>query len=159
MTKKVANVAPLDGVPVGERIKWHRQRVGMSRAVLGGLVGRSAEWVKAVENGRLQTPRVPVLLRIAQVLDVADLADLTGGIGVPVQVFAGERHAALAAVQVALTEYQWAVTAAPNLDHLALRLAQAWQVRHASPDHRTQVAAVLPGLIRDARAAVRAHAG
>ena len=30
----------------GERIRRFRTRAGMSRAVLGGLVGRSAEWVK-----------------------------------------------------------------------------------------------------------------
>lgn len=154
-------MAPLDGVPVGERIKWHRQRVGMTRAVLGGLVGRTAEWVKAVETGRLQAPRLPMLLRLARALDVADLSDLTGdGVGVPVQVFAGERHAALAAVQAALTEYRWTTTPTlVNLDHLAVRLDQAWRIRHASPDHRTQVAAVLPDLIRDARAAVTAHNG
>src|SRR5215204_1128854 len=100
-----------------------------------------------------------MLLRIAHALDVTDLADLTGGMGIPVRVFAGERHAGLAEVQAALTEHQWTtVSAAPNVDHLAIRLAQAWHVRHSSPDHRTQVALVLPGLIRDARAAVRAHA-
>lgn len=30
-------------------------------------MGRSAEWVKAVETGRLQVPRLPMLLRIARV--------------------------------------------------------------------------------------------
>lgn len=72
----------------------------MSRPVLGGLVGRGAEWVKAVETGRLQVPRLPMLLRIAQALDVRDLAELTGdGHAVPVQAFTGEAHAALSAVQ------------------------------------------------------------
>ncbi|MGH3794694.1 MAG: hypothetical protein ACRDSP_07365 [Pseudonocardiaceae bacterium] len=33
----------------------------MSRPVLGGLVGRSVERVKAVETGRLQAPRLPML--------------------------------------------------------------------------------------------------
>lgn len=156
-------MTPLDrGVPVGERIKYHRKRAGMSRPVLGGLLGRSAEWVKAVETGRLQTPRLSMLLRIARALDIADLSDLTGdGHAVPVQVFAGERHAALAAVQRALTVPQLAAPAAlpPNVAHIGLRLDQAWRVRHSSPDHRTQVAALLPDLIRDAHAAVRAHTG
>lgn len=145
------------GLPVGRRIKHYRERAGLSRPVLGGLVGKSAEWVKAVENGRLQVPRLPMLLRIARALDLADLADLTGdGHAVPVQVFAGERHAALSAVQAALTEYRItpAVTL-PNLAHLDLRLRQAWQVRHGSPDHRTQLGALLPDLIRDAQRAAR----
>ncbi|WP_280461235.1 helix-turn-helix domain-containing protein [Nocardia carnea] len=34
-------------------MKKLRERVGMSRPVLAGLVGRSAKWLKAVENGRL----------------------------------------------------------------------------------------------------------
>ena len=49
----------------------------MSRPVLAGLVGRSTEWLKAVENGRLQTPKLELLLRIAQALELEDLATLT----------------------------------------------------------------------------------
>src|SRR4051812_27094238 len=117
---------------IGQRIKWARDRAGMSRPVLGGLVDRSAEWVKAVENGRLQAPRLAMLLRIAQALGVRDLADLTGnGLAVPVSVFAGEKHVALAAVQAALTDYHLTSDARPpNVAHLAVRLDQAWQVRH-----------------------------
>lgn len=59
-----------DSVPFGDRLKRHRERLGMSRPVLGGLVGKSADWVKAVETGRLLTPRLPMLLRLAEVLQV-----------------------------------------------------------------------------------------
>ncbi|WP_280230883.1 helix-turn-helix domain-containing protein, partial [Nocardia cyriacigeorgica] len=130
----------------------------MSRAVLAGLLGRSTEWLKAVENGRLQPPRLPMLLRIAHALELADLAELTGnGHAVPVAVFAGERHGALTDVQAALTEYRSAASARPaNITHLEQRLRQAWTIRHASPDHRTQLGKLLPGLIRDAQGAVRA---
>lgn len=65
-------MSDLTGKTAGERIKHFRTRVGMSRPVLGGLVGRSAEWVKAVETGRLQVPRLPMLLRIARALNVSD---------------------------------------------------------------------------------------
>lgn len=132
----------------------------MSRPVLAGLVGRSAEWLKAVENGRIQTPRLPMLLRLAQALDLRDLAALTGGDAIPVQVFAGERHAALSAVQSALTDYRITPQGAPpSIDHLGARLRQAWQVRHSSPDHRTQLGALLPDLIRDTQRAVRSVRG
>ncbi|OLF07262.1 transcriptional regulator [Actinophytocola xinjiangensis] len=144
-------------LPTGGRIQWYRENLGMSRPVLAGRVGKSVSWVKSVENGRLRTPKLSVLLRIAQVLELADLAELTGaGEAVPVRVFAGERHSALTAVQSALTDYQ--VTPAgrpPRIAHLALRLDQAWRVRHASPDHRTQLGALLPDLIRDAQHAAR----
>lgn len=154
-------MSDLEGKTTGERIKHFRTRAGLSRSVLGGLVGRSAEWVKAVETGRLQAPRLPMLLRIARALEVPDLADLTGdGHAVPVQVFAGEAHAALTAVQEAITGCRLVAHDAPvSVTHLRARLDQAWQVRHSSPDHRTAVGALLPGLIRDAQAAVRSTKG
>ncbi|GAB2755210.1 helix-turn-helix domain-containing protein [Amycolatopsis magusensis] len=152
---------PYDHLPVGKRIYRERDRIGMSRAVLGGLVGKSAEWVKAVENGRLQVPRLPMLLRIADALGLNDLAVLTGnGYAVPVTVFAGERHAALSDVQAALTEYRVTPTdRPPNVAHLAIRLRDAWMVRHSSPDHRTRLGSLLPGLIRDAQMAARTIRG
>ncbi|GAA4863874.1 helix-turn-helix transcriptional regulator [Saccharopolyspora cebuensis] len=61
---------------VGRRIKAARQRAGMSRPVLAGLVGRSAEWLKAVEVGRLQVPRLPMLIKLARALGISDLAVL-----------------------------------------------------------------------------------
>ncbi|WP_409186512.1 multiprotein-bridging factor 1 family protein [Amycolatopsis sp. VS8301801F10] len=149
-------------LPVGKRIKHYRDRAGMSRPVLAGLLGKSAEWLKAVETGRIQTPRLPMLLRIAQALELDDLADLTGnGHAVPVSVYAGPRHAALSEVQAALTEYRVTrVTAAPaSVPHLAERLRMAWLVRHSSSDHRTQLGSLLPGLIRDAQATARALRG
>lgn len=160
--KDVGDVTQPDtDTPVGKRIKYYRERLGMPRPVLAGLVGRSPEWIKAIETGRLQTPKLPMLLRVAQALDIDDLAVLTGdGYAVPVAVFAGERHAALSAVQAALTEYHTTATGQPpNVVHLAHRLEQAWQVRHSSSDHRTQLGALLPGLIRDAQIAVRTLRG
>jgi transcriptional regulator with XRE-family HTH domain len=148
-------------MPVGGRIRYYRDKRGMSRPVLGGLVGKSPDWVKAVESGRLQTPRLPMLLRIAQALELKDLAKLTGdGHAVPVSVYAGPRHSALSAVQAALTEYRISLTVEPvSVPHLAERLRNAWLVRHSSSDHRTQLGSLLPGLIRDAQVAVRGLSG
>ncbi|WP_158891785.1 helix-turn-helix domain-containing protein [Amycolatopsis anabasis] len=152
---------PYSELPIGKRVQRERQRAGLTRPVLGGLVGKSAEWVKAVETGRLQVPRLPMLLRIAEALGLDDLATLTGnGHAVPVQLFAGERHSALADVQAALTEYRLSSTGVPPKPaHLTIRLQRAWQVRHSSPDHRTQLGAILPGLIRDAQFSARALRG
>lgn len=72
------------------------------------------------------------------------------------QVFVGEAHAALPAVQAALTGYHFPTNAGPvNVGHLRVRLDQAWDVRHSSPHHRTAVGALLPDLIRDVQRAVR----
>ncbi|MEY8039950.1 helix-turn-helix domain-containing protein [Saccharopolyspora cebuensis] len=151
-----------NGPSVGARIRHARERAGMSRRVLGGLVDRSAEWVKAVEVGRLQTPKLQMLTKLADVLDIRDLAELTGNDeAVSVSRFApGAAHQALSDVRTALTEYRFASDPRPvDLAHLAERLASAWKVRHSSPDHRTKLGALLPGLIRDAQRAVRARWG
>ncbi|GAB2669642.1 hypothetical protein GCM10027271_32140 [Saccharopolyspora gloriosae] len=147
---------------VGWRIKRARERVGMSRPVLGGLVDRSAEWVKSVESGRLQTPKLHMLVRLAKALDIADLAELTGNdTAVSVARFdGGDEHSALREVQAALTADRFRLsTGEVDTAHLAERLNAAWTIRHASPDHRTRVGRVLPGLIRDAQHAVRSRRG
>ena len=139
----------------GDRVRFHRERAGMTREVLAGQIGKSESWVKAVERGRLQQePRLPILLQLAGVLRVRDLADLTGDQSMPVRMFAGPGHPALSEVRNAIN----AVPLIPQgtvqpLHHLRARLDAAWQVRHASPDHRTALGAILPDLIRDTQLA------
>lgn len=98
-----------------------------------------------------------MLLRIAQALSLKDLSILTGDdLSVPVTVFAGQRHAALTEVQAALTDFRITNSELPSSpQYLAERLRQAWHVRHSSPDHRTQLGSLLPGLIRDTQSAAR----
>ncbi|MFF5033548.1 helix-turn-helix domain-containing protein [Nocardia salmonicida] len=146
-----------DQAPIGLRIKRHRERAGISRPVLGDRINRSSDWVKQIENGVLQPPKLPMLLAIADALGLADLAELTGnGHAVSVNLYAGARHKSLGDVQAALTDFRRPSPGrAHNVAHLAERLRLAWEVRHASPDHRTQLGAILPSLIRDAQEAAR----
>jgi transcriptional regulator with XRE-family HTH domain len=140
----------------GQRLRWHRERAGMSRTVLGGLVGKSEEWVKAVETGRLQMPRLPILLRIAEVLHIDDLAELTGSQHLQVAEMTKNAHDDLALVRDALVTHRLPVaTEPPDLDALSARVAYGWEQWHGQPDHRTAVAAVLPDLIQDVRVAAR----
>ena len=143
----------------GARLRLLRSRRGMTREVLGGLVGKSAEWVKAVENGRLQQPKLHMLLRLAEALRVRDLAELTGDTGVPLRLFAGPGHPALPAVRDAINAIPWLDGAAEPLAVLRARLDAAWRARHAAPDHRTVLGALLPSLIRDCQRAVRQYQG
>ncbi|WP_051579488.1 helix-turn-helix domain-containing protein [Pseudonocardia acaciae] len=156
-----ARVDDLAGKPLGQRIRYFRNQAGMSQRVLGDRVGRSAEWVRAVEGGRILAPRLPMLVQIAAVLGVRDVAQLVEDSGgVPSEAFAGPRHAALSEVQAALTDYRiTSDTRLPSLTHLAIRLRDAWRVRHSSPDHRTQLGLLLPDLIRDAQRAARGLRG
>lgn len=155
------NTDPADpNLGVGERIKFFRSRRGMSREALGGLVGKSGRWVKAVELGELQPPKLSILLRVAEVLRIRDLSQLTGNQSMPRNLFAGPGHPALPAVRDAINTVALAITEEPvGLDQLRARLDAAWQARHASPDHRTVLGGLLPDLIRDAKHAVRSYEG
>ncbi|MFF3568601.1 helix-turn-helix domain-containing protein [Nocardia jiangxiensis] len=71
------NSSDLAGRTIGERIQIIRTRTGKSRAVVAGLVGRSEDWLRDVEKGRLQNPPpLDMLLQLAQVLGVRDLTEI-----------------------------------------------------------------------------------
>ncbi|PWI06546.1 transcriptional regulator [Streptomyces sp. NWU339] len=134
----------------------YRQRRGMSRPVLAGLLDKSPSWVKQVESGQIQPPKLPMILRIAELLRVRDLADLTGDQSLHVELFIGPGHPRLAAVKAAVDAFPFPVDReAPTTLHLRHRLDRAWTARHEAPNHREVVGELLPGLIRDAQLAVR----
>ncbi|QKW28444.1 helix-turn-helix domain-containing protein [Streptomyces seoulensis] len=133
-----------------------RQRRGMSRPVLAGLLDRSPSWVKQVENGTIHTPALPVILRIAELLRVRNLADLTGDQSMSVDLFVGPGHPKLAAVKAAVDAFPLtADRPAPPTLHLRHRLDRAWTARHEAPNHREVIGGLLPELIRDAQLAAR----
>jgi len=141
----------------GQRVRRARERAGLTRPVLGGLVGRSAEWVKFVESGRLQMPRLPLLLRLADVLGIEDLAELTGEERLSAATYTKAAHDALPAVKAALTTYHFngAEDEPDSADELAERVRQAWQLWHGFGDHRTRIAMLLPDLLADCQHAAR----
>ncbi|MEV8633148.1 helix-turn-helix transcriptional regulator [Streptosporangium sp. NPDC051023] len=146
---------------VGQRVRRLRERRGMTREVLAGLVGKSESWLKAVESGRLQqNPRLPILLQLAEALQVRDLSELTGDRSMPVRMFTGPGHPALDSVRQAVnaTLLQPTGTVQP-LGHLRGRLDAAWHARHSSPDHRTALGRLLPDLIQDVRLATAMYRG
>jgi transcriptional regulator with XRE-family HTH domain len=145
-----------DPLVFGQRLQILRTRRGLTREQLGGLAGRSASWVKAVETGRLKTPKLEVILRLAEILRVRDLSDLTGNQSVSTDLFTGPGHPRLPEVKAAVDAFPLASRVeAPPTAHLRARLERAWAARHSAPNHRDVVGALLPDLIRDAQAAVR----
>ncbi|MFI7275591.1 helix-turn-helix domain-containing protein [Streptomyces sp. NPDC049879] len=141
----------------GQRMQLLRERRGMSRPVLAGLIGRSPSWVKQVEAGTLHLPRLPMILRIAEALRVRDLAELTGTQSMPADLFIGPGHDRLPEVAAVINAYPFNASdrEAPPTAHLAARLARAWTARHSAPNHRDVIGRLLPDLIRDAQLAVR----
>jgi transcriptional regulator with XRE-family HTH domain len=145
-----------DPLVFGQRLQILRTRKGLTRDQLGGLVGRSGSWVKGIETGRLKTPKLDIVLRLAEILRVRDLSDLTGDQSVHVDLFAGPGHARLPEVKAAIDAFPLTGRReAPPAAHLRARLARAWAARHSAPNHRDVIGALLPDLIRDAQAAVR----
>ncbi|WP_433460826.1 helix-turn-helix domain-containing protein [Micromonospora sp. CA-248212] len=139
----------------GARLRAHRERAGKTRVVLGGLVGRSADWVKALESGRLLTPRLPMLLRLAEVLDVSDLAELTGDQSLPVASVTRAGHPGVDNVAAAMQRTTVPAGEPTPVGVLRGLVNQAWTLWHQSSTERTAVAVVLPGLLDDARRSVR----
>lgn len=145
-----------DPLVFGQRLQILRTRRGLTQDQLGGLVGRSGSWVRALESGRLKTPKLDVILRFAEVLRIRELADLTGDQSTSAKLFAGPGHPRFAAVREALNALQLGTgREAPSAAHLTARLARAWSARHSAPRHRDVIGALLPDLIYDAQAAVR----
>jgi transcriptional regulator with XRE-family HTH domain len=145
----------------GKRVQRARERKGVTRPILGGLVGRSTEWVKAIETGRLQTPRLPLLLRLADALGVDDLADLTGNERLAAATYTKATHKSLEKIKGVLTTYQLTSSREEPATAAALgtRVREAWQLWHGPGEHRTRVAGVLPGLVRDLQHAARTFEG
>ncbi|MFD8595437.1 helix-turn-helix domain-containing protein [Kitasatospora sp. NPDC059646] len=142
-------------LPVGARIQLYRERAGKSRAVVAGLMGRSTEWLKSIENGRRLPPQLPVLMKLAEHIGVTDLTDLVGAVPGIQALTAGAEHPALAAVRRAVDAAPLVMPSgpAPDVRQVAARVARAWALRDASGAHRTALGGVLPDLIAAASVA------
>src|SRR5450755_1867992 len=111
----------LAGKRTGERIQILRERKGLSRPVLAGLVGMSASWLKGIEQGRRLPPRLPVLVKLAEALAVGDVAvlagtdmDLGGAVSVPVASFARIPHDAVPAMRDAVRDPMLSIPGMPS---------------------------------------------
>lgn len=146
---------------IGANIAAHRRACGVTQAELATRVGRSVQWVSAVEQGRRHADRLTDLLRIAAIVGCT-VEDL---IGRPVDSLApsappkGEAVASVrevimrAAVPSTLVPEQQ-----PKLDEVSARVADAWITWHGSPTAHTTLGAVLPALIADANTVYRTDA-
>src|SRR5262245_12465655 len=158
--KQGATVEPIPTTFSG-RLKRLRERAGKSRAVLGGLVGRPEEWDKALESNRLKMPRLPMLIRLAEVLGVTDLAEITGGLSMGITQFQRGEYACVPAICAAVQRYTLIrPSGQPQpVEHLRARAAHAWRTWHTSQNRRTDVGALLPALVTDCRDAAAALDG
>lgn len=57
-------------MPLYNRLKEHRARIGVNQQELGAMVGASRQTISLIERGEY-SPSVTLALKIAQVFDVA----------------------------------------------------------------------------------------
>ncbi|MCP3820043.1 helix-turn-helix domain-containing protein [Streptomyces sp. A3M-1-3] len=143
-----------------QRARIARDRAGLTRPVVAGLMGRSSDWVKALENGTIGMPRLPMLLHLAHVLG-CDVTDLTGDERIAAATYTKALHGDLPVIKRALTTYrlQPADAEPEPAQVLAARVRQAWQLWHGRGDHRSRIAALVPDLLADTQHAARTLEG
>jgi len=143
---------------IGTNIAAHRRVAGITQADLAGRIGRSVQWVSAVEQGRRHADRLTDLLHIAVVVGCT-VEDL---IGRPVDILApgvrprGETVAAVRAVIMrSAVPSSPLPEPVPTADEVDARVGEAWTIWHGSPNAHTVLGEVLPGLLDDATVAHR----
>ncbi|GGW24477.1 helix-turn-helix domain-containing protein [Streptomyces alanosinicus] len=145
----------------GELLRERRERRGLSRAALGGLVGRSEDWVKKIERGDRPVRSLTMLVNLGRVLGCQDVNELTrADVSVPISDGGKVTHPGVPSLRAAIHSPLFGGAGTPeDIGHLAGRVRQAWDIWHRAREQRTAVAAVLPGLIETGRATVRASEG
>ncbi|MGI3198456.1 helix-turn-helix domain-containing protein [Streptomyces sp. GTA36] len=148
---------------VGERIRVLRESRGMSRPTLAQMCGRGPDWLKKIESGERELRSHTLLLHLAAALQVHDLSVITGADSGPTATVPLGRlsHPAMPDIWAAVMQRTLGGRSPEPVDPVVLqgRVDQTWNLWHTSERNRTEVGALLPSLIRDAEAAVRAHDG
>ncbi len=147
---------------IGERVRILRERRGMSRAVLAGLVGRSVVWLRKVETGERGLHSLPMIVRLARALHLADLSELTGDtMSAPVDSWGRVSHPSVTSLRDAIHAplFGRPLALPESVEVLSGRVAQAWHTWHMSPMNRTETGAALPGLLSACQALVRRSEG
>ncbi|WP_147134876.1 helix-turn-helix domain-containing protein [Nocardia ninae] len=142
----------------GRRLRRSREQAGMTRPVLGGLAGRSASWVRHLEEGRLKQPRLPMLIKLAEILDIPDLTQLTGDEPLTRSLYSKASHDKLPLVTEALVSYPTSPRSSEEdltPEAISARTRQAWALWHGAAYQRSAIATILPDLLRDVRVSVR----
>src|ERR1700744_2944311 len=123
---------------VGERIAYHRKRLGLSQVEFAGLIGRSDSWVSQVERGGRAIDRLSVLQKVADVLSVP-VDELRGE--EPDGAAGGDRPQAFETLRLALTGHPAIGVAlgglvqaptAERLDEIRSQQDQIWEMVHSS---------------------------
>ncbi|MFF9594073.1 helix-turn-helix domain-containing protein [Streptomyces sp. NPDC014646] len=140
-------------LPVGGRIRHHRERLHRTQAAIAGLCGITEDYLSQIERG-LKQPSHTVLVRIATELDISVAALLDGA-----EVVRPRAHASAGTdvVQAMLRPCSKLADRSPApAASLRSRVNDAWGIWQSSSRRFTEADALLPSLITDVEIAVRA---
>jgi transcriptional regulator with XRE-family HTH domain len=128
-----------DAREVGERISYHRKRLGLSQVEFAGMIGKSESWVSQVERGVRGIDRLSVLQTVADALEVS-VAELRGE--AETEPITEEHPQAFEALRLTLTGHPTPSailapssiddTDVPSLDSLRSDHAAVWPMVHGS---------------------------
>ena len=142
-----------DPLTTGERVKWHREKLGIRRKALAELVGRSEEWLRLLEVEGRGAERLSNLMEIARGLGMSDLSMLVGFDIRPLNPAGVPEHPAVAEVRVALSRALLVPvpeSLSYSLESLENRVQHAWAAWRISHTQYAALGAVLPALLTDA---------
>jgi transcriptional regulator with XRE-family HTH domain len=145
---------------IGARIKSIRERTGRTRTQVAEQVGRSADWLKAIESGKRGAPGISTIMDLANVLGVRSLSEIIGDDDLLMSMDRRSRHPVVPAIREAIEGVELAATA-PTLSpaELSARVEHAWRLWHHSPSPRADAGRMLPTIITEGHRAVRASDG
>ncbi|MEV8635386.1 helix-turn-helix transcriptional regulator [Streptosporangium sp. NPDC051023] len=140
-------------LPIGERIRYWREKKQRKQAAVAGLCGITEEYLSQIERG-LKIPSLPVLHALAAELGVPVSALLSETSGEPPR----KNNTIAQDVTRALMGYGTPRSFLPlSSTLLRERVESAWRMWQTSPTRFTDAATILPGLIADTEHAVRVH--
>ncbi|MFE2746631.1 helix-turn-helix domain-containing protein [Streptomyces scopuliridis] len=142
---------------IGQRIKWFRERRGMSQKALGDFINRSENWVYKIEHDRIPVDRVSVLIALCQTLRCG-VEDLTGGYLSGITTAEAE-HEHVPSIRQALSMPSSLLPLrieGVGVDDFEAAVTDAWKVYETQAVARYRdVGERLPNLLRQGHAALR----
>ncbi|MFB8037081.1 helix-turn-helix domain-containing protein [Streptomyces sp. NPDC056004] len=144
----------LPGLPLGERVRQQRIRLGRTQAVVAGLCGIATDYLSQIERG-LRVPSSEVVGRLAAELRVP-AGWLLGDDDSP-RPREQQSEAGNGVVRALLGRHPRPVPVAVEACVLRERVEAAWGMWQTSPTRFTSAEAVLPDLISDVEATMAAH--
>ncbi|MEU8911757.1 helix-turn-helix transcriptional regulator [Streptomyces nigrescens] len=147
---------------IGQRVKYHRERRGLSQKGLGELIGKSENWVYKVEHDQMPIDRISILVQLSRVLRCS-IDDLTGGFLSGLSTGLDSEHEHVPAIRTSLSLPSSLLPSQigpASVQDFKESVDDAWTVYETQAKNRYHdVGGRLPQLLRFGHAALRDATG